>query len=191
MRLAAAAAFLMLLIATPLAAAKVERARFVDAAGNPLAVATWDDDKAMGVGGERSFLVLVEGLNRTRNLTVAFEVARFNESALAVLSPSLLSPLGKGPVELAFRLRANASAPPGREQIALAIAVVDLNATSEETSVTRREITMNVTLTRIPTPLGETPATLSDGERTALLGAVTTVALVAAVTVRIRHGRGP
>lgn len=191
MRPVTAAALLLLLLATPLACAKVERARIEDAQGAPLVVATWDDDKAMGVGGERSFLVLVEGLNRTRNLTVAFEVARLNESALTVLSPSLLSPIGHGPVELAFRLRASATAPTGREEVALSLAVVDLNATSEETSVTRAELRMNVTLTRIPAPLGETPATLSNGERTALAGAAGTVALVAAVTVRVRHRKHP
>lgn len=158
------------ILLAPVAAAKVERERIVDEAGEPLVVATWDDDKAMEVGAERGFLVVVERVNRTANLTVLLEVAQANASVFRVTSQPLLSPLGRGPVELPFRLHANASAEPRRYPVTLALTVVNLNATTNETVLTRAEIPMNVTLSRAPTPLGETPATLSSGERAVVAG---------------------
>lgn len=168
------AALVLALALSPAAQATVERLVVYDAEGESLVAVTFDGEKAIRAGEARGFLVLVERLNASRNLTVFFEVARFDASAFEVVSLPMLEPLGDEPVGLKFRLRANASAAHHEYPVGLALTVVNLNASSNATVLTRAEFAMNVTVSPLPTPLGESPATLSEGEWVAV-GAVAAV----------------
>ena len=180
-----------ILLAAGQAGATVERAVVRDSSGARLAVVTWDDEKAIRQGQTRGFLVLVERLNASVNLTVFFEVVEVDPRAFRVVSLPMLEPLGEEPASLHFRLHANDSAEPRRYPLTLALTVVNLNATSNATVLTRHELAMNLTVSPHPTPFGETGSTLSRGEWTVLGSAAAVLAagvLVAGVR-RARRGR--